>query len=93
MVCDYVECCGRYPAAANPSSKMTQVAEPFVSSVKHAAARGWCFGVRLISHLDRWLERMRQRRSLALMSDRDLKDIGINRYDALKEWEKPFWRD
>ena len=93
MVCDYVECCGRYPAAPSPASKITQVAEPFVSSVKHAAVRGWCFGVQVVSHVDRWLERMRQRRSLALMSDRDLKDIGINRYDALKEWEKPFWRD
>ena len=93
MACDYVECCARFPAASNADRKITPIAEPFVRSVKRAAARARCSGGRIVSHLDRWLERMRQRRSLALMSDRDLKDIGINRYDALKEWEKPFWRD
>ncbi len=38
-----------------------------------------------------WIERARQRRSLASLSDRSLKDIGINRCDALREASKPFW--
>ena len=27
-----------------------------------------------------------------IMNDRDLKDIGITRYDAYREAHKPFWR-
>jgi uncharacterized protein YjiS (DUF1127 family) len=38
------------------------------------------------------IERARQRRCLAGLSDRSLKDIGISRYDALHEARKPFWR-
>jgi uncharacterized protein YjiS (DUF1127 family) len=40
-----------------------------------------------------WIDRAAERRQLATMNERDLKDIGLTRYDALKEWEKPFWRD
>jgi uncharacterized protein YjiS (DUF1127 family) len=39
-----------------------------------------------------WIERARQRRCLAGLSDRSLKDIGISRCDALREARKPFWR-
>ena len=39
-----------------------------------------------------WIERARQRRCLAGLSDRSLKDIGISRCDALHEARKPFWR-
>jgi uncharacterized protein YjiS (DUF1127 family) len=39
-----------------------------------------------------WIERARQRRCLAELSDRSLKDIGISRCDALREARKPFWR-
>ncbi len=38
------------------------------------------------------VERARQRRALASMSARDLKDIGITRYDVEIELRKPFWR-
>ena len=37
-------------------------------------------------------ERLRQRRLLARLSDRDLKDIGVSRYDVEVELRKPFWR-
>jgi len=37
-------------------------------------------------------ERLRQRRVLATLSDRDLKDIGVSRYDVEVELRKPFWR-
>jgi uncharacterized protein YjiS (DUF1127 family) len=39
-----------------------------------------------------WLERSRQRRQLAELSDYMLRDIGVTRVDAWAEAEKPFWR-
>jgi uncharacterized protein YjiS (DUF1127 family) len=39
-----------------------------------------------------WLERSRQRRQLAQLSDHMLRDIGLTRVDAWAEAEKPFWR-
>jgi uncharacterized protein YjiS (DUF1127 family) len=39
-----------------------------------------------------WLERARQRRQLAELSDHMLRDIGLTRADAWAESEKPFWR-
>ena len=40
----------------------------------------------------RGLERARQRRCLALLSDHQLRDIGLTRRDVLAETAKPFWR-
>ena len=39
-----------------------------------------------------WLERVRQRRQLAQLSDHMLKDIGLARGDVEAEIAKPFWR-
>ena len=39
-----------------------------------------------------WLERSRQRRQLAQLSDHMLRDIGLTRADAWAEAEKRFWR-
>lgn len=39
-----------------------------------------------------WLERMRERRQLAGLSDEILKDIGVSRADVEHVVEKPFWR-
>jgi uncharacterized protein YjiS (DUF1127 family) len=39
-----------------------------------------------------WLHRIESRRDLAGLTDRELRDIGITRVDALGEAEKPFWR-
>ena len=33
------------------------------------------------------------RRQLLAMSERELRDIGINRLEALREAERPVWRD
>ncbi|MGO4125359.1 DUF1127 domain-containing protein [Inquilinus sp. YAF38] len=38
------------------------------------------------------LERIRQRRALAGLSEPDLEDLGWTRGDALAELSKPFWR-
>lgn len=46
----------------------------------------------VIETLVLWAERSRQRRELAALNDRALKDIGLCRIDALRESEKPFWR-
>jgi uncharacterized protein YjiS (DUF1127 family) len=40
-----------------------------------------------------WRRRLRDRRALAAMSDRSLRDIGLTRYDAAVEADKPFWRE
>jgi len=39
-----------------------------------------------------WQVTRRQRKALYRLSDHLLRDIGISRYEALKEAEKPFWR-
>jgi uncharacterized protein YjiS (DUF1127 family) len=39
-----------------------------------------------------WQERARGRKELGQLDDRMLKDIGLNRIDALRETDKPFWR-
>ena len=43
--------------------------------------------------LRRWRRRVRERRELAQLTDRELHDFGISRSDAITEWRKPFWRD
>jgi uncharacterized protein YjiS (DUF1127 family) len=47
---------------------------------------------RMASELGEWRRRLRDRRALAAMSDRSLRDIGLTRYDADWEARKPFWR-
>jgi uncharacterized protein YjiS (DUF1127 family) len=42
--------------------------------------------------LSTWCERARQRRALLMLSDADLKDIGLSRCDALGESCRPFWQ-
>jgi len=39
-----------------------------------------------------WRERATQRRHLATLSDRMLRDIGVDRAQAKVEASKPFWR-
>ncbi len=50
----------------------------------------------LISHLlttlDRWHQRSRQRRQLDMLDDRLLRDIGVDRASAREEAAKPFWQ-
>jgi uncharacterized protein YjiS (DUF1127 family) len=47
---------------------------------------------RMASELGEWRRRLRDRRDLAAMSDRSLRDIGLTRYDADWEARKPFWQ-
>jgi uncharacterized protein YjiS (DUF1127 family) len=38
-----------------------------------------------------WLYRAYSRNELSNLSDRDLRDIGLTRCDARREYTKPFW--
>lgn len=48
---------------------------------------------RIVSLLERWGERGRQRRALLALDDRLLSDIGLSRADAEREGRKPFWAE
>ena len=39
-----------------------------------------------------WIERSRQRRALAELDDRLLRDIGLTRDEARRESSSPFWK-
>jgi uncharacterized protein YjiS (DUF1127 family) len=39
-----------------------------------------------------WRCRLRHRRDLVMMTDQELKDVGLTRCDVLHEAAKPFWR-
>ncbi len=49
--------------------------------------------ISLIERLELWADRRRERRALMACPDGLLKDVGLSRADALREAEKPFWRD
>jgi uncharacterized protein YjiS (DUF1127 family) len=46
----------------------------------------------IIGLVETWIDRRRQRRALAELSDSALKDIGLSRGEAYRECSKPFWR-
>ncbi|MGO1081203.1 DUF1127 domain-containing protein [Inquilinus sp. CA228] len=46
---------------------------------------------RLRQTVDLWLRRARTRRRLGELSDRDLRDVGLDRSAAIREANKPFW--
>ncbi|HEY3148852.1 MAG TPA: DUF1127 domain-containing protein [Dongiaceae bacterium] len=48
--------------------------------------------VRVFDKLMVWLDRTRQRRHLAELDDRLLRDIGLSRAEVHQESSRPFWR-
>ena len=62
-----------------------------LGSIRHRRSEGLPLHLTLLSNLQRWAERARQRRQLLSLESRMLKDIGITRADALREAAKPFW--
>ena len=48
--------------------------------------------VSMAGHYGAWVSISNQRRALAELDDRLLRDIGVTRYDAAQEAKKPFWR-
>jgi uncharacterized protein YjiS (DUF1127 family) len=49
-------------------------------------------GLVLVTILEQWLERRRQRRALLALDERLLSDFGIGAAEAWQESRKPFWR-
>ena len=47
---------------------------------------------RTIKILSQWINRSRQRKSLATLDERMLADIGYSAAQARKEFSKPFWK-
>ncbi|MGO8867907.1 MAG: DUF1127 domain-containing protein [Alphaproteobacteria bacterium] len=41
---------------------------------------------------DEWRSRARARHELMALGDHELKDIGLGRSEAYREYSKPFWR-
>ncbi len=66
------------------TGRQTQFAPSF-GSAKHWA-------VAAIQTVLRWQERTSQRRHIAGLDDRSLKDVGLSRADADSEAAKPFWQ-
>jgi uncharacterized protein YjiS (DUF1127 family) len=59
--------------------------------------RLWSHGpMRLTSWLGRlvgtWRRRLRERQAFARLDYRELRDIGLSRWDVERELAKPFWR-
>lgn len=48
---------------------------------------------RWISLMEVWRRRMRERQTLLMMTDKELRDINLTRYDVQYEARKPFWRE
>ncbi len=70
---------------------MTTIETAFTTSISNSGL--FATLARFAGTLNRWLERNSQRRQLAELDERMLKDIGLNRSDAWQEIHKPFWRD
>lgn len=68
---------------------MALVPQPVVRECRRSAS----YLGRALALLDIWRQRLRDRRALALMDERSLRDLGLTRYDAFYEARKPFWRE
>lgn len=53
--------------------------------------RGWSSSI--VRRIARWHRLAYERRLLASLDDRMLRDIGVTRLDAEAESSKPFWRE
>lgn len=60
------------------------------SAVRYSAVRDYLVAASV--QIRCWYNVYRQRRALLALNDAMLKDIGLNRLDALLEGNKPFWR-
>jgi uncharacterized protein YjiS (DUF1127 family) len=58
-----------------------------VSAPRHAEKSGWVGRL-----LKTWRARSRERQALAKLDSRDLRDIGLSRWEVEQEVAKPFWR-
>jgi len=47
----------------------------------------------IATRIGRWWSRARERRALAQLDERQLRDVGLTLADARRECAKPFWRE
>jgi uncharacterized protein YjiS (DUF1127 family) len=72
---------------------MSAAFSDFPHPAVHRAGRGARAGALWRERLAAWLQRRRERCELLKLNERELRDIGITRCDALREAAKPLWRD
>ena len=72
---------------------MSAAFSDFPHPAVHRAGRGAKRGALWRELLATWLQRRRERHQLLQLTERELRDIGITRGDALREAAKPLWRD
>ncbi len=65
-------------------------AGPIALSALWRAGRAAIFGIGAI--LADWHDRREGRHALMLLTDRELRDIGVSPGEAIAEASKPFWR-
>jgi len=68
---------------------MVLPAQPAVRKRDHPAS----YLRRALALFDTWRQRSRDRRALALMDERSLRDLGLTHYEVFYEVRKPFWRE
>lgn len=89
----------RAVAFAKAKCKSTSSLLMFVRSVKEGQGRDVAHASltqmvrRSVVLLNRWWRRVEDRNRLLIMSERELRDIGLSRQDADREIRKPFWRE
>lgn len=66
--------------------------QAFAGSHRFAAEQKAGLLPRLAATLRLWRRRLRERRELALLDPRDLRDIGVASADVWHEIRQPFWR-
>ena len=49
-------------------------------------------GETLLSTLRLWRSRFNDRRAFPVLDERELRDLGLSRWDVERELAKPFWR-
>lgn len=76
------------PMDGLPAAVAQFAAEKLQQPLPSAARALICLGVLVAV----WADRRRSRRHLAELSDHQLRDIGVNRREALNEALKPFWK-
>ena len=64
-----------------------------VSRRRYRRAALFDLGVLVAQTVSRWQQRAREKRELAGLDARELKDIGLTPADAQWLIDKPFWRD
>ena len=72
-----------YPLINCQSERLSQLAGP--STLARLGETVW-------STLQLWRSRFTDRRAFPVLDERELRDLGLSRWDVERELAKPFWR-